>query len=95
MTHGLITTNTYATGSASDNILYHSVSSFINITKIVNSTIYSTISDHNFLLSNFYFTSKYIKKTLEKKIVDMTKVNDLFNNFLLTMPFNGMVLEKV
>lgn len=88
MSHGLLVTNTNVTRSASGNILDHAVSSFLNIKNVFNSTIYSNISDHNFLYSNFCFASKHINKKLEIKTIKFDKVNVKFDNFLHSTSFN-------
>ena len=82
LSFGLIVTNTNVTRTVSSNILDHVVSSFINIDGVNTSTIYSNISDHNFLFSTFCYSLKYVRRKLEKKSIDFDKVNENFNNFL-------------
>ena len=76
MSYGMCVTNTHITRSSSLNVLDHVVATFHNIDKIYNSTIFSDISDHNFVFTNILYKSKLVHKKLEKKILNYKKIHD-------------------
>lgn len=85
---GIVPTNTFETRSISKNIVDHVLCGFDGIHNVRNATIFSDISDHNFIVSLFSYNSKRINKTLEKKVIDMNRVNAEFSDYLTKLCFN-------
>lgn len=88
MSSGMIVTNTFATRTISNNIIDHLACSFSNISTVRNSTIFSDISDHNFVFSSLSFKVKFFRKKLEQKIIDFNAVDACFMDFINSTEFD-------
>lgn len=84
--YNFLVTNSYSTRPASNNILDHVVCSENVQGNVTNETIFTDISDHCFVLSSFQFKRSVKMMTLEKNIVNHTKLNDAFHAAMQNMP---------
>lgn len=79
-------TNTHVTRPASCNVLDHVVCSEDLQASVVNETIETDLSDHNFVLSTFNLQKSTRRKVLEKTIVSYGKLNEAFRVAMSTLP---------
>lgn len=79
-------TNSYTTRPSSGNILDHVVCSESLQSVVMNETIHSDESDHCLILSTFKLQKTVTVRSLEKTIVDNTKLNAAFVTGLSNLP---------
>lgn len=80
--YGCVCSNTCATRPASNNILDHFITRREELSCLRNDTIFSEVSDHLIVVSSVKIVNPRECIVLTKRIVDKTKLNDLFTNFL-------------
>lgn len=80
--YSIICTNTFPTRPATFNILDHVLCSIEETSRLRNDTIYSNVSDHNQIVSTIKLRSANENVVLKKKIVNNSKLNRDFKNFI-------------
>lgn len=83
--------NTFVTRPISSNILDHFVCRNDDLHSIRNDTIYTDVSDHIIIVSSFKIKGPKENVVLARKVVDKSKLQDLFTVFLHGFDYDGNV----
>lgn len=88
-------TNTCVTRPASSNILDHVICSESLANSVINETICSDLSDHNWIASSFKYSCEPVKQTFHKDIVDHEQLNRMFTESLAGLSQHQTANEKL
>lgn len=94
-TYNMLPTNTVVSRQSSNNILDHVVCSTSMIEDVFNETIFTDVSDHCLICSSINMKCHTSESTLHKRIIDHSRLNELFERSILNIPQNLSVNERL
>lgn len=95
ISYNVVVSNTHVTRPSSCNVLDHVICSENLANTVINDTVENTISDHCLIMSSFNLACVSETCTLQKEIVDHSRLSELFVSSLVSLPDNMAPGEKL